>query len=97
MSDTLNPNRSGSSWTGHYFTHSEAKTLDKDLAVKKPLFLKKNIKDRMKFSRKCIGQDWCKDETPLQLFGRSGKSIVRRRNGEWSLRLLVTPVSYKRF
>ena len=58
-------------------------------ASKKPLLSKKNIKDRLAFCRKY--QNWSveqwnrvifSDEAPFRLFGSSGRTLVRRRNGE---------------
>ena len=67
-------------------------------AAKKPLLSKKNIKDRLKFCRKYkdwTAEDWCKvifsDEAPFQLFGTSGKSIVRRRKGDCYHESCVVP------
>lgn len=65
-------------------------------AAKKPLFSKKNIKDRLKFCRKYRewqAEVWCKvifsDEAPFRLSGTSGKAAVRK--GEHSHDSCVVP------
>ena len=58
-------------------------------AAKKPLLSRKNIRDRLIFCKRYrdwTAEDWGKvifsDESPFQLFGASGKKLVRRRQGE---------------
>uniref|UniRef100_A0A8C7DEI0 Transposase n=1 Tax=Oncorhynchus kisutch TaxID=8019 RepID=A0A8C7DEI0_ONCKI len=58
-------------------------------AAKKPLLSRKNIRDRLIFCKRYrdwTAEDWGKvifsDECPFQLFGASGKKLVRRREGE---------------
>uniref|UniRef100_A0A8C8I487 Transposase n=1 Tax=Oncorhynchus tshawytscha TaxID=74940 RepID=A0A8C8I487_ONCTS len=58
-------------------------------AAKKPLLSRKNIRDRLIFCKRYrdwTAEDWGKvifsDEYPFQLFGASGKKLVRRREGE---------------
>ena len=56
-------------------------------AAKKPLLIKKNIRDRLELCRNhkdYVVEDWCKvifDEAPFQILA-SGKMSVHRRKGE---------------
>ncbi|CDR18259.1 unnamed protein product, partial [Oncorhynchus mykiss] len=58
-------------------------------AAKKPLLSRKNIRDRLIFCKRYRDwtvEDWGKvifsDESPIRLFGASGKKLVQRRQGE---------------
>uniref|UniRef100_A0A8C7SD41 Tc1-like transposase DDE domain-containing protein n=1 Tax=Oncorhynchus mykiss TaxID=8022 RepID=A0A8C7SD41_ONCMY len=58
-------------------------------AAKKPLLSRKNIRDRLIFCKRYrdwTAEDWGKvifsDESPFQLFGAFGKTLVRRRQVE---------------
>jgi hypothetical protein len=65
-------------------------------AAKKPLFSRKNIRDRLIFCKRYrdwTAEDWGKvifsDECPFQLFGASGKSL----SGVDKVSATISPVS----
>uniref|UniRef100_A0A674EGJ2 Paired domain-containing protein n=1 Tax=Salmo trutta TaxID=8032 RepID=A0A674EGJ2_SALTR len=70
-------------------------------AAKKPLLSRKNIRDRLIFCKRYrdwTAEDWGKvifsDESPFQLFGASGKKLVRRRGEHYHQSFVMPTVKH---